>query len=153
MAPTDTPQAYQYRPLKNDEIRILHIQPGEMKDTIFIELSHEKLDENISPYHALSWAWGSGPSNNEIRIKDKGSKDQTVFTIKIKENLASALRHLRWRHKIKSLWVDAICINQIEQMDETQNRPQQYWNIAVSKVTDIRKNIPLVQIQREYVFI
>jgi Heterokaryon incompatibility protein (HET) len=134
MAPIETPRPYEYQPLKDDEIRILHLQSGEMNDTIFIEISHEKLSGKIKPYHALSWEWGPGLPNHEIRIKDKGSNDSNVWTIKIKPNLAVALRHLRLRHAIRRLWVDAICINQIEQTDETQNRPQQNWGIALSKV-------------------
>jgi hypothetical protein len=51
------PKRYAYKRLEDDEIRILHLQPGEPKDTIFIEISHEQLNDNITNYYALSWEW------------------------------------------------------------------------------------------------
>jgi hypothetical protein len=33
-------------------------------------------------------------------------------TLTIRSNLASALRHLRYQYKPRTLWIDAICINQ-----------------------------------------
>ena len=61
------PREYEYKPLEDGQIRILHVQPGEKTDTLFIEISHENLDV-IEPYRALSWEWGSGRPSEAIRI-------------------------------------------------------------------------------------
>jgi hypothetical protein len=100
--------------LKKNEIRVLHLQPGEPNDTIVIELSKEVLNDDIPHYHALSWEWGEGRPTKSIRIKDKDSTEAEIRTMKIRPNLFVALKHLQWRHKIRRLWVDAICINQTE---------------------------------------
>ena len=101
--------------LKKNEIRVLHLQPGEPNDTIVIELSpREVLKDDIPPYHALSWEWGEGRPTKSIRAIDKDSPEAEIRTMKIRPNLFVALKHLQWRHKIRRLWVDAICINQTE---------------------------------------
>jgi hypothetical protein len=110
---------YKYRPLKENlnEIRILHLQPGERNDSVFVEISHEELNAGIGEYDALSWQWGSDRASEVIRIKhkDKDNTDPKIWTMKIMPNLMVALKHLRMEDQILRLWVDAICIEQIEQ--------------------------------------
>jgi hypothetical protein len=126
----DDLKPYSYTDLKQKEIRIIHLYPGEPTDTVFIEISHEKLIDGIPDYHALSWEWGLEPATASIRIKDKTSTDSEVRTMKVKPNLAAALKHLRL-NKIRRLWVDAICIDQIEQGTSSTN---------TTREVDIRKN-------------
>jgi hypothetical protein len=57
-------------------------------------------------YEALSYVWGQSPKS-EDKVMDCGG-----HTIRIKPNLALALRRLRLPDKERALWVDAICINQ-----------------------------------------
>jgi hypothetical protein len=117
------PKLYVYRPLDPLNIRILHLQPGEPHDSIFIEVSHEKLDaKTIDDYHALSWQWGTEKETAPIRIKNKDSKDSDVQVWYTKPNLVVALKRLRWNDKIRRLWVDAICINQDELDKEKANQ-------------------------------
>jgi len=55
-------------------------------------------------YEALSYAWGDSSNKCKLFI---GSE-----TLAITKNLDIALRHLRRQHQGRTLWVDAICINQ-----------------------------------------
>lgn len=43
-----------------------------------------------------------------------------IRTMEVRENLGNALRHLRLKDKVRVLWVDAICINQV--------RFSSYWS-------------------------
>ena len=109
------PKEYQYSAiLRNNEIRVLHLQPGEPNDTIVIEISKEVLNDDTPPYHALSWEWGGGSHTKSIRAKDKGNTEAQIWTMNIRSNLYVALKHLRLQDNIRRLWVDAICINQTE---------------------------------------
>ena len=62
-------------------------------------------------FEALSYTWGSQQDlvTAEIISHYGGGGGHTVFT---RRNLAAALRSLRYPDKVRTLWVDAICINQ-----------------------------------------
>lgn len=63
-------------------------------------------------YEALSYAWGDSTVSEHIMINDRPWA--------VTQNLATALRHLRYETKKRLLWVDAICINQRD--DDEKNR-------------------------------
>ncbi|KAM5363687.1 hypothetical protein ACJZ2D_011885 [Fusarium nematophilum] len=146
--PRDT---YKYRPLKPGEIRILHLHPGEIADSVFVEISHEKPDEKIKPYRAVSWEWGRQPEADVIRIKDKDEADDddddgsggrgglATCTLVVKPNLLAALKHIREEDTIERLWVDAICIDQIEQADDADEakRKNSEKSTQISMMTKI----------------
>jgi Heterokaryon incompatibility protein (HET) len=111
--PSPTLKKYQYTYiLQKNEIRVLHLQPGEPNDTIVIEIAKEVLNDKTQPYHALSWEWGERSHTKSIRAKE--SKEAEIRTMNIRSNLYVALKHLRFQDKVRRLWVDAICINQTE---------------------------------------
>lgn len=62
------------------------------------------------PYDALSWCWGKLPSDAEIKIK----KGRQQYVKHVQPGLVAALRALRHRTHDVDLWVDAICINQVD---------------------------------------
>ena len=55
-------------------------------------------------YEALSYAWGSETDPQELIIND--------HILNVTRNLAEALSYLRNQHTTRTLWVDAVCINQ-----------------------------------------
>jgi hypothetical protein len=55
-------------------------------------------------YEAVSYAWGDP---NNLRTITLAGFDRLVT-----KNLEIALQHLRYRHGVRRLWVDALCINQ-----------------------------------------
>jgi hypothetical protein len=114
-------KTYKYKPLDDNHIRIVHLQPGEFNDSIFVEISHENLDKASKiegGYKALSWQWGSNDERKRpIRIKNKGEGE--IRTLPVKPNLLDALKRLRKKDRIERLWVDAICINQTEQNEDS----------------------------------
>jgi hypothetical protein len=79
------------------EIRILLLMPGNESDQVECDVRVVSLDSN-EQYEALSYVWG------EIMISG--------HTIRITHNLHAALHRLRLSDKLRSIWVDQLCINQ-----------------------------------------
>ncbi|KAK8133188.1 hypothetical protein PG999_001361 [Apiospora kogelbergensis] len=68
----------------------------------------EKAWDHRVNYDALSWCWGTSPPQYALMVR----KGEVTYKLKIKRELALALKYLRYRHKTRILWVDAVCINQ-----------------------------------------
>lgn len=62
-------------------------------------------------YEALSYTWGSADNPQTVQVISQDNLSE-FRTLQISKNLAGALKHLRYPDKARSLWVDAICINQ-----------------------------------------
>jgi len=92
-----------HRPLSGDEIRTLILHPAPFDDPICCSLKYISLEDQPG-YEALSYAWGD-PSNTIPVVLDGEPYPVTI-------NLERALRHLRHPSWVRTLWVDAVCINQ-----------------------------------------
>jgi len=95
---------------KRNEIRLLTILPGGEDDPMSCIISKTSLDDSPS-YEALSYMWGDPNPRERICLGGR--------MIDIGNNLAKALRHLRYRTMPRTVWVDAICIDQFS--DEERN--------------------------------
>ena len=107
--------AHQYSTLLyDDSIRLLKLFPAR-NDTndqgLDCALEDCCLSDDYS-YEALSYAWGQ-PVFPELLHTHKG-------ILKITENLALALHSLRFKDRVRYLWVDAVCINQNDLMEKSQ---------------------------------
>ncbi|KAK0629341.1 heterokaryon incompatibility protein-domain-containing protein [Bombardia bombarda] len=182
------PPTYQYQPLKGsiEEIRLVHLLPGNLADPISFRIEHaplslpptpppkdnhnvelaehlqgilplawsiqetdagdliafnvtngetrllasksehhgQQLPEYEPKYDALSYTWGTAAVSEfaEIQVHP----EQPIQALGIRPNLASALRHLRLPAGIRVLWIDAICINQ----DDMEERSEQVQRMA-----------------------
>lgn len=96
---------------ESDEIRLLTLLPGSKEDPICCTLNHARL-KNKPKYEALSYEWGP-LGRNFLR------KEVTVDGLKrdVRENLGYALWHLRLANEPRILWVDALCINQLDERE------------------------------------
>lgn len=91
-----------------DEIRLLILRPRSNKSNetvIECTIEHVKLS-NRPQYEALSYMWGSEEDGKTILV------DNTVCHVR--KNLWLALLHLRLEKIIRYLWIDALCINQLD---------------------------------------
>jgi Heterokaryon incompatibility protein (HET) len=86
-----------------DSLRLLHLMPGSANEAVSCKLESTTFFAKPS-FDALSYRWGDG--NGTKRIQVNGA------TVEIKENLWDALYHLRYTDKNRTLWVDALCIDQ-----------------------------------------
>lgn len=107
-------QRYQYQPLDETrrEIRLMLLLPGNFSDPIHVELGIFPFpDDNdlIPDFEALSYCWGSKENPQDIFI---GESD--TDRLSVTKNLAEALPYLRHPEWIRVLWIDAICVNQMD---------------------------------------
>ena len=111
-----------------DEIRLMHLQPADGSDasngsTTYCRLSVVSLtDHDYSPgflgqsaeksvgYEALSWCWGE--DEDKVAIKVCPPDEAKYLDFYVSKHLNSALQSLRHPSEKRSLWVDAICIDQ-----------------------------------------
>jgi len=135
----DVMSNYKYPPLKDDEIRLLIVQPGLPGQEIKCFLVHEPLQES-RPFQALSYRWGEDKPNKPITIlsfksvssKSRSLRDFRPFRILTKTNLFDALQRLRDPEHQITLYVNALCIDH-DNMDEKypqQARTQEIFNRA-----------------------
>lgn len=107
---------YQYAPLAadSDDIRILHLLPGQENDLIRTRLQSCSLGSPPS-YEAISYAWGSR-SDNAVVIVSEGEVD---YSVEVPQSVHGALKQLRNEFTARAIWADAICMNQGD--DEEKN--------------------------------
>ena len=101
------------------EVRLVTIKSGTPPEPIQCNLSYVSLNDTPK-YEALSYVWG-GPS---IRIPIL--LDEHPFGVT--QNLGLALRFLRLPTDDRTLWIDAICVNQ-DDLDERSAQVQLMKNI------------------------
>lgn len=83
---------------------------------------HKTSDQNPRlQYDALSYTWGSSEQADSAVVhhpQDDPADSSQVSLLKITRNLSDALRHLRHEQHTRTLWVDAICINQEDESEK-----------------------------------
>ncbi|KAM0446711.1 hypothetical protein ACHAO4_009211 [Trichoderma viride] len=115
---------YQYDllDLGRPAIRLVRLLPGSVSDQITCELFQAFLnqEDEIIPYEALSYTWGSAEAPNHIIVNGK--------ILAVTKNLHQALQQLRDKVQDRILWIDAICIDQ-ENEKERGHQVQQMGEI------------------------
>jgi hypothetical protein len=116
VANTEFLPEFRYSNLLTGEIRILHILPGQSNQQIQCRLDHVKLQDQPQ-YTALSYAWGDTTREQQkITIRDYETRDSIL---QVGENLHCALLALRSPDKEHTFWIDAICIDQKNDVEKT----------------------------------
>jgi len=106
---------YKYDPLQTStSIRLLELDPGQSEDVLICHLRTVEID-NAPPYEAISYVWGN--QSAEVRVVCEGK------LLWITPNLKDILRRVRMQEERRLLWADAICIDQ----ENLQEKSQQVW--------------------------
>ncbi|CAJ2499618.1 Uu.00g024710.m01.CDS01 [Anthostomella pinea] len=114
---------YQYKKLRQGEIRLLQILPGHYSDPVQCTLSTVSINEvEQQPYEALSYTWGALAGMQWILVIDNDASGRTHHGgLKVRWNCYNTLKRLRREDSSRTMWIDAICIDQ----DNLEERSQQ----------------------------
>ena len=110
-------ELYEYQSLPADDwIRILLLHPG--PGPLACTISSESIKDAALHFEALSYVWGSNAHIDTFEINCNGR------LLVIGSNLRSALLRIRHATKARQLWVDAVCINQKDEDEKSQQVKQ-----------------------------
>lgn len=105
------PGVYSGLNTNSQEVRVLKLLPGGWSDVIQCQMSRVLLEENPD-YEALSYVWGDSLLKYKILVNG--------VLYPITTNLYLALRRLRCVDAARTIWVDAVCINQADTEEKTR---------------------------------
>lgn len=146
---------YKYTKLQDGQIRIILLQPSDDADSdLKISLVACTVEELDFEFAALSYTWGEGEPDHPVWVEpdevDAPSQpsafaDVVVTSMRaaqmvrntrfmIKPNLYAALKHLRTREHEVALWVDAICINQMDNAEKKIQVPRMFQIYSVANL-------------------
>lgn len=118
---------YQYEPLiAEDAVRILVLEAADDFESplrcSIIQRGRDSQSRSASgcEYSAVSYTWGDCELSHQLFVRHDG---QSWHCLHITASVDSLLRHLRVPYKPKLLWIDAICLNQRDETEKTQQIP------------------------------
>lgn len=101
---------YHTRPLSSEtSTRRLTLQSSSGDDAIKCSLMSIDLDTNPR-YEALSYCWVSPANSQSVLLNG--------LLVGVRENLWQAVWHLRLSHQDRVMWIDALCINQENTLEQ-----------------------------------
>ena len=108
--------------LHGRRIRVLvlsSVQPARENEALRGDLRVVSLDRRFEPptFEALSYVWGEDAASPPRRLTCSG------VDIPITQNCYDAIRTLHCHFGIRTLWVDAICINQVNTGEKEHQIP------------------------------
>lgn len=115
---------FQYQPLETDDtIRILQLDPAtDIKAPLSGSLAHCSILSPDSSYYAISYVWGQQDFHEDLELHDH---DGDTSYLRITPNVSDVLRRFRARNRSsqRSIWIDAICLNQDDTAEKAHQIP------------------------------
>lgn len=118
---------YQYEPLiAEDAVRMLVLEPADdFKSPLRCSIVQRRRDsQSLSAsgceYSAVSYTWGNNAFSHQLFVRHDA---QSRHCLHITASVDSLLRHLRVPYKPRTLWIDAVCLNQQDETEKTQQIP------------------------------
>ena len=111
-----------------DSIRLLDLLPGTHKE---IRANLRTVSLSSKPqYEALSYTWGASELGKTISINK-------YYRLPVTDSVFRALRRLRRRFCVRTLWIDALCINQNDSDERMQQVGMMREIYQTAKVVDV----------------
>jgi hypothetical protein len=123
-----------YKPVLDVEIRVLELLPGIFGEPLIGKLHPGAiaysgdlilLDDRVKVrYEALSYCWGDPIFDStitchpvregvtETKQNYQRFRSEVEVEYSITRSLYSALQQLRWKYRVRYLWIDQLCVNQ-----------------------------------------
>ncbi|KAF3007237.1 hypothetical protein E8E14_008984 [Neopestalotiopsis sp. 37M] len=93
-------------------IRVIDLQPARAKDhPLELHIRQIELGEATDTYEALSYVWGSPTGSLPVLCLDD---HENGGKLRVTPNCHNALLHLRYNNRIRTMWVDSICLDQTD---------------------------------------
>jgi hypothetical protein len=144
LAKTQISITREYPPLRPDqkEFRLLKIRPSlePISNTISLKSTSMQCDlfvasrDNPPDYQALSYTWGN--PNETVPIQVNG------ITHQITQNLRTALEYIRQENEDVVIWVDAVCIDQNNHQEKSEQVTYMAEIYASAKCTIVWLGLP-----------
>ncbi|KAI8716377.1 HET domain-containing protein [Fusarium sp. LHS14.1] len=119
----DTKISYHSLDDPDRSFRLIKLQPSKDNETATSDNLVCDIEEHVRgdcpPYTALSYVWATPESKREYVIAN-GNK------VQISQTVENALRRLRFRQKPRWLWVDQLCINQVDENEKSHQVHQMH---------------------------
>ncbi|TID14357.1 HET-domain-containing protein [Venturia nashicola] len=122
-------RTYRYKPLtpadfsndRGNSIRLLKLLPGLPHEPVECQLSVHSVIEvaNNKIYEALSYCWGTEEADRCIILGDTSCEEEEEMMFNVRQALYEALCALRFEDQPRTLWIDAICINQTDNIEKS----------------------------------
>lgn len=114
---------YLYEPLDaQDAIRLIILYPATDKEAPLSCSIIQRRPPSTRPldYYAVSYAWGEHHLSSTLEIK---CNDASSKSLRITPNVDALLRYLRASDEIRYWWIDAICLNQGNDVEKAEQIP------------------------------
>ncbi|KAL9617624.1 MAG: hypothetical protein Q9160_007590 [Pyrenula sp. 1 TL-2023] len=100
----------------NAQIRLLALAPGDADAPIRCKYHVTGLNGAVPSYEPLSYAWHDISSTEHLAYAIFIDSEEVV----VSETLFHAIKRLRLSQDIRYVWIDAICINQADDCEKTE---------------------------------
>ncbi|RWA14895.1 hypothetical protein EKO27_g145 [Xylaria grammica] len=112
---------FHYEPLgAEDAVRFILLDPATCEeDPLSCSIIQYQRSEQIVDYSAVSYAWGDPEFSRNLEVKYDGDTSY----LRITHNVDTLLRRLRAFSESHYLWIDAICLNQMDEDEKAQQVP------------------------------
>jgi len=112
----------------NEHIRVVELLPGPASKPLECRLHLARLPDDQSSYEALSYTWQLDADKHGFGFLSAPKSETPTIVCNgqatpVSRNLLSALQRLRYEDRSRFIWADAICINQ-DDMAERSNQVQ-----------------------------
>ncbi|OBR09765.1 HET domain-containing protein [Colletotrichum higginsianum IMI 349063] len=113
---------YDYEPLgTEDALRLIALDPAvDERDPLSCRIFQRRRSAQREEYSAVSYTWGEQSPSRTLEIR---CDDDDISCVRITSNVDALLRRFRARDQPCCLWIDAICLDQTNGLEKTQQVP------------------------------